>query len=110
MLSLLIESGELFYNTGGAFLPLCKAGAGNGRANIPTGRYEVGTQFSHVHGEVLPDAVGLGWLGANPGCDIILGGIRGRNGVVPSASSVAQVLAKMEVAEGSGQTVYLEVR
>lgn len=91
-------------------MPLCKAGAGNERTTLPVGRYEVATQFSHTHGDVLPNAAGLGWLGASRSCDVILGGIRGGNGVVPSSASLNALLAKLEVAEGEGQSIVLEVK
>lgn len=90
-------------------LQLCYCEAGNGRPNLPTGRYEVAKQFSHVHGKVLPDAYDLGWIGATHECDIVLGGVRGKNGVVPSQNSLGRLLALLEVAEGNGSTVWLEV-
>lgn len=88
---------------------LCYCEAGNGRPDIPTGRYEVTTQYSHVHGKVLADAYDLGWVGADPVCDIVLGGVRGKNGVVPSPNSLGRLLALLEVAEGNGSAVWLEV-
>lgn len=88
---------------------LCYCEAGNGRDRIPTGRFEVATQFSHTHGKVLADAYDLGWIGADRGCGIVLGGVRGRNGVVPSQNSLGRLLTILEVAEGNGQSVWLEV-
>ena len=90
-------------------LKLCLCEAGNGRPNLPTGRYEVATQFSHVHGRILPDAIGLGWIGASPECDIVLGGVRGRNGVIPSPSALGRLLALIEAKEDIGAIVMLEV-
>lgn len=88
---------------------LCHVEPGNGRDNLPTGRYEVATEFSHVHGDVLPDAIGLGWLGARPECDVVLGLVRGRGGVIPSRSALGRLNALLEVAEGRGEYVSLEV-
>lgn len=90
-------------------LRFCLAEAGNGRPNLPVGRYEVATQFAHVHGAVLPDANGLGWLGAMPGCDVVLGSVRGRDGVIPSPSVVGRLVAVLEIAEGRGAPIWLEV-
>ena len=90
-------------------LKLCYCEAGNGRPNLPTGRYEVTAQFSHVHGRILPDAIGLGWIGASPECDIVLGGVRGRNGVIPSSTAVVRLLALIEAKEDMGSAVMLEV-
>jgi hypothetical protein len=91
-------------------LKLCLCEAGNGRPNLPHGRYEVTAQFSHVHGRILPDAIGLGWIGASPECDIVLGGVRGRNGVIPSPSALGRLLALIEAKEDMGTTITLEVQ
>ena len=88
---------------------LCHCAAGNGRQNLPTGRFEIATQYSHVHGKVLPDAIGLGWIGAGYECDCVLGSVRGRNGVLPSQGSLSRLLAMLEVAESAGRPVWLEV-
>lgn len=88
---------------------LCYCEAGNGRDDLLPGRYEVETQFAHVHGKTLPDAVGLGWIGTDRGCDLLLGSVRGKHGLVPSQSHVRRLLALLEVAEGRGETVMLEV-
>lgn len=88
---------------------LCYAGAGNGRPNLPIGHYPCATQYAHVHGKTLADAVGLGWIGASHECDVVLGGVRGRNGPVPSPTSLGRLLAIIEAAEDIGQAVTLEV-
>lgn len=88
---------------------LCKAGVGNERTVLPVGRYEVATQFSHAHGVVLPNATGLGWLGPFHSCDVVLGNVRGSAGVIPCEAALTALLARLEVAEGDGQFVELEV-
>lgn len=88
---------------------LCHCAAGNGRQNLPTGRFETATQYSHTHGKILADAYGLGWIGADIGCDIILGSVLRRNGVLPSQGALSRLLAMLEVAEGNGSAVWLEV-
>ena len=104
-MNLLIKDGVLYADN----LRVCLAEPGNGRPNLPTGRYEVTTQFSHIHGRILPDAIGLGWIGASPECDIVLGGVRGRNGVIPSPSALGRLLALIEAKEDMGAIVMLEV-
>lgn len=104
-MNLSVRDGALYADN----LKFCYCEAGNGRPNLPTGRYEVTTQFSHVHGRILPDAIGLGWIGASPECDIVLGGVRGRNGVIPSPASLGRLLTMLEVAEDAGTTVMIEV-
>jgi hypothetical protein len=88
---------------------LCYAGVGNGRPNLPAGRYPVSTQYAHVHGRTLADAIGLGWIGPSVECDIVLGGVRGRSGVIPSQHAFGRLLAILEVAEDRGESVALEV-
>lgn len=105
-MNLKIEGADLYADN----LFLCHCEAGNGRPNLQPGSHEVIVQFSHEHGAVLPDAVGLGWLGATAGCDIVLGGVRGRHGVIPSPSSLGRLLALLESAENMGRKVMLEVR
>ena len=104
---MLIENGALY--VGNHFY--CYAEAGNGRPSIPTGRYAVTPEFSHVHGETLLDAIGCGWIGATSGCDIILGRVRNSNGVIPSKTDLGRVMHRVEVAiEQDGQDVHLEVK
>lgn len=88
---------------------LCYAGAGNGRSDLQPGHYPVSTQYAHVHGKTLADAVGLGWIGADRGCDIVLGGVRGLSGPIPSPTALGRLLALLEVAEDRGEPVTLEV-
>lgn len=90
-------------------LRFCFAEQGNGRPELPAGRYEVTAQYAHVHGKTLPDAVGLGWIGADRGCDIVLGSVRGRSGVVPQESLVSRLVAVLEEAQNRGKIVMLEV-
>lgn len=88
---------------------LCFCEAGNERENLPDGRFEVATEYSHAHGCVLPDAINLGWIGPLSGCDVVLGSVRGRDGLVPSSPVVGRLLALLEVAEGRGEAVWLEI-
>jgi hypothetical protein len=104
-MKLKIEDGALYADN----IRFCLVGVGNGRPNLPTGRYEVTTQYATVHGKVLPDAIGLGWIGASYECDCVLGSVLGRNGVIPSQGSLGRLLALLEVAESNGRTVWLEV-
>ncbi len=104
-MNLSIKDGVLYADN----LRFCLAEPGNGRDRLPTGYFEVTTQYAHVHGKVLPDAIGLGWIGAGYECDCVLGSVRGRNGVLPSQGSLSRLLAMLEVAESAGRPVWLEV-
>jgi len=101
-----IENGRMYLNN----THFCLVEAGNGRDCILSGSYELSSQFSHSHGRVLPKADGAGWIGADAGCDIILGGVRGRTCIIPNPSFVDALLVKLEVAEGLGKYVLLEVK
>ncbi len=89
---------------------ICFAGAGNGRPILPTGHYPVSTQYAHIHGRTLADAIGLGWIGPSAECDVVLGGVRGRAGVIPSQHAFGLLLAKLEDCEDRGVSVTLEVQ
>ena len=104
-MNLKIEDGILYTDN----IRLCLVGVGNGRPTLPTGHFEVTTQYATVHGKVLPYAIGLGWIGASYECDCVLGSVLGRNGVLPSQGALGRLLALLEVAEGRGETVMLEV-
>ncbi len=89
---------------------LCFVEAGNGRTHLPVGRYEVIIQFSHRHGRVLPDALGIGWIGATPECDIVLGRVRHGNSVIPLDDCVDRLLSRLEEDEGLGRPIALDIR
>lgn len=109
-MKLLITNGTLYAD--GLFY--CYAGVPNGRNDLQPGRYPVTAQFSHAHGQDLPNAVGLGWIGPAvrrdaDQCDIVLGRVRGGDGVLPCASHVSRLLALLETAESRGSAVELVV-
>lgn len=106
-MNLLIENGTLYVDNHN----YCYAEAGNGRPSIPTGRYAVAIEYAHVHGDTMLDAIGCGWIGATPGCDIVLGRVRNRDGVIPSKTDLGRVMHRVEAAiEQDGQDVLLEVK
>ena len=109
-MKLSIEAGALYVDQ----LFFCYAGAGHERNALQPGRYPVATQFSHAHGQELPNAAGLGWIGpcidrAAAECDVILGRVRGSDGLLPCSAHVGRLLALLETAESRGQTVELVV-
>lgn len=99
-------SKDIFYINN---LYVCHVGAGDGSDDIRSGRYPVTTQFSHAHGDILPQVDGIGWIGADPGCDIVLGRVRSGGGVIPGKPFVDMLLNKIEAAEGMGKSIFLEV-
>ena len=83
-------------------LKVCFCEAGNERTSIPAGHYPVTIEFSHVHD-------GIGWIGASHGCDIVLGGVIGSSGVIPSRNPLGRLLAMIQAKEDMGSSVTLEV-
>lgn len=90
-------------------LKVCFCEPGNERSSLPAGRHRVTIEYSHLHGAELPKVDGFGWIGAKPGCDIVLGGVVGRSGVIPRRSFVDMLIGKIEAAEGMGKSTFLEV-
>ncbi len=101
------DDGTLFINQ----RHFCRCEAGNGRDDLPNGKFPVtiGTAF-HLDGNpVLPYADGLGWLGHFPGCDLVLGSVRGRNALLPSQTCTSGLLHQLERAEQDGQSATLVI-
>ncbi len=57
----------------------------------------------------LPKADGIGWIGASHGCDIVLGGVIGSSGVIPSRNPLGRLLAMIQAKEDMGSSVTMEV-
>lgn len=101
----LIKGGSLYADN----VFLCHCDAGNGRNDLSTGRYEVAAQYSHAHGRDLAHAYDLGWIGDERSCDVVLGRVRGRNGVIPSRNALGRVLGLLESCEYSGREASLVI-
>ena len=59
---------------------------------------------------ILPNAYGLGWIGADKGCDIFLGRVRKGTDTLPCSGHLSRLLALLEAAEDRGALVELVVR
>ena len=103
---LTIENGALYVNNHFT----CYAGVQHGSPSLQPGKYAVTPQYSHAHGKDLPYAIGLGYIGADAECHIILGRVLAKHGCIPCPSSLAQVMAKIEVAEDDGKEITLEIK
>lgn len=104
-MKLLLSGGSLYLDN--TFF--CFAEVGHGRTYLPAGQYSVGTEFSTAHGLDLPTVAGLGWIGADPECDIVLGRVRGRDALVPCALSLNRLLKRIAWCEFTASPVTLEV-
>lgn len=109
-MNLLISSGILFADN----VMLSYVRPGNGRTNLPPGRFPVSAAFSHQHGDVLANVGGLGWMGATdadgPALDVILGRVLNGDDLLPCATVLRRLLGLLEAAENKGELVTLEIR
>jgi len=91
----------------------CYAKPGNGNVALSPGRYSVQTQYSHAHGEDLPNVEHVGWVGAQSrngvALDLVLGRVLNGQDLLPCAPTLGRLLALLEAAEDCGQAVTLEV-
>lgn len=85
-----------------------KFGYYNG-TDLLAGTYDLEARYSHKHGRVLPHADGLGWIGSDPDCAIIIGKVRNRADVLPDGHLVRVLTAHIEAADESGIKVLAEV-
>lgn len=102
-MKLTIENGTLFADN----LFFCYCEPGNERNDIPAGAFKVTTTYSHKHGKDLPNVVGIGWVGADKECDIVLGRVRSGAGVMPCDAHLVRLLSLIEAAEDRGAKVTL---
>lgn len=102
-----IENGVIYRNG----LMFCRAEAGNGRSRIPGGVSKVEVLTATEHGTVpMAYAEHHGWLGGLSGCDIVVGRVVGRNGLIPCLSTQKHLVELCELAADIGEQVILEVQ
>lgn len=87
----------------------CYCEAGNGGSVLPRGRYPVYTTYSHVFGEDLPNAEGIGWIGDTKGCDIVLGRVFGSEQLIPCTVHLERLMGLLESAEDRGAKTELVI-
>ena len=102
-----IDSGIL-YRDG---LVFCRVEAGNGRSRIPLGVSQVEVRTATEHGSIpMAWADGHGWLGGLSGCDIVLGRVVGRHGLIPCLNTQRSLAGLVERTADFGERVTLEVQ
>ena len=106
-MKLRIESGALYLNN----KHFCLVRAGDGRNGIRSGSGKAYTKYSPEHGRVLAYSAEHGWLGASPECDIVLGRVRHRSGVLPCVAELDRLVWHLEEHEfGDGEPCTLTVK
>lgn len=109
-MKLALKDGALYADN--LFFSYCEVT--NGSDSIQPGRYAVETRYSHHHRQDLPHVESVGWIGPadsrnDAPCAIVLGRIRGRNGVIPCPSFIVRLIAMLEAADERGSPVSLVV-
>jgi hypothetical protein len=104
-MNLSIRNGNLYIDN----IRFCFVEPGNGRSDLPLGRYPVTTQVAHHFGTELVLADGIGWLGANQKCDIVLGMVRGRNVLLPCEASADRLFRLVDTYQEVDSKVTLEI-
>lgn len=106
-MKLSIDSGIMYSNG----LMFCRVEAGNGGTSIPLGVSEVDVCTATVHGSVpMPYSEEHGWIGGLAGCDIVVGRITGRNGLIPCLDTQKRLVSLCERTLDRGERVTLEVQ
>ena len=80
-------------------------GYGNGRESLQLGRYPVSSQYSEVHGRDLPYVAGIGWIGDDQECDIVLGRVLANGTCLPCSTYVGKLIHRIVLAEDEGRNV-----
>ena len=71
---------------------------------------EAEPRFSHHHSRELLHADGLGWVGADPTCAIVLGRVvRGDGSVMPCLVTEARLMGVANYATEQGKKITLEI-
>lgn len=106
-MKLLIRGNSLFADN----LMFCHAGANHARRDqFQSGSYEVTARYSHEHKRDVPYADGLGWVGADPACAVVLGRVvDGNSQVLPCLVTETRLIGLLERLEEQGKRCLLEI-
>ena len=108
MLHLELQHGVLYVDN----VKFCyyEVSANDGRKDLPKGTYVAEARYAHSFGKVLPHIESIGWAGADAGCQIILGRVRAKSGLIPDGYIVQVLISAIEAASDLGDQVLAEVR
>ena len=71
---------------------------------------EAEPRYSHAHGTELVHVDGLGWVGAQPSCDVVLGRVvKSDGGVLPCRVTEARLIGLANFATEQGKRITLEI-
>lgn len=88
----------------------CRVEVKNGHTNKP-GISSVTPQFSHSHGRDLLLVNGIGWLGADDSCSIVVGRMVDGNGkVLPCHTAEVRLMNIVNAVSDNGENTVLEIK
>lgn len=90
-------------------LKFCKYEVKHDTRLIP-GKYPSEVRYAHHFGKPLPFLDGIGWLGSDAGCQIIVGQVRSKNGLIPDGHLVRVLVGRIEQALDQDIQVLTEVQ
>lgn len=105
-MKLSIANGKLYLNN----VRFSLAEELNGRGNLPTGRHQVETRYSHHHGRTLPHVENVGWIGDDTSCAIVLGEVHAGSGLLPCRHTVERLIGRIEIQTDTGGQVLMEIK
>jgi hypothetical protein len=105
-MKLTIHDGKLYLNN----VRFSLAEELNGRGNLPVGRHQVETRYSHHHSCILPYVESVGWLGFTTDCAIVLGEVRAGGGIIPCRNTVERLVGRVEIQTDTGGTAVMEIK
>ena len=73
------------------------------------GVFPVEARYSHHHARTLPFIDGIGWIGSEPSDHICVGQVRNRLDVIGDSNTVKRLVACIETADETGNTVVAEI-
>ena len=82
----------------------------DGSQVIRSGTRKVSTQYSHVHGRVLPLVTDGGWIADDDLCHVRIGSVLGSDGPLKCAMSISGLVARIEACEEFSTPVTIEIK
>jgi hypothetical protein len=104
-MKLSFEHGKLFVDN----VKFCRYEAQDGSKDLQPGQYIVEARYSHSFGKLLPHVDGIGWLGNDAGCQVVLGRVMSQRGLIPDGHVVRVLTTGIEAAHETDIQVLAEV-
>lgn len=104
-MKLVVQGNRLYVD--GLLFSHCEVKDGHGYKSF-SGTVEA--RYSHHHGRELAISHGIGWLGSDPSCDIVLGRVVAGDGrVIPCSTTEARLMGLVNYTEEQGKRITLGI-